>query len=310
VYCEKPLGHSVEEARVVRDTYAECKGKVATQMGTQIHATDNYRRVVELVQGGAIGPVREAHVWCDRVGPGGDTPEGSYPVPEHLSWDLWLGPAPDHAYNPAYLPGNLTWNRYWHFGNGTLGDMGSHLIDLPYWALDLHEPTSAEAKGSEVHAVTCPTWLTVTWEHPARGDRPGVKLTWYDADKRPPSPAGIDLNQWGIGVLFIGDKGKLVADYAKHILLPSKDYREFVAPDIDIEPSLGHYQEWIHACKTGAPTLCNFEYSGALIEHNMLGTVAYRTGKKLEWDPKDLKTVNCPEADQFIRQERRQGWTF
>jgi len=310
VYCEKPLGHSVYEARVVRETYAKCNGKVATQMGTQIHATENYRRVVELIKSGAIGPVREAHVWCNRVGPGGAAPEGSQPVPAHLSWDLWLGPAPKRDYNKAYLPGNLTWNRYWDFGNGTLGDMGSHLIDLPFWALDLREPTSVEAKGSPVSPVTCSTWLTATWEHPARGDRPAVKLTWYDADKRPPSPSGIDLKQWGIGVLFVGDKGKLVTDYGKHILLPAKDYRGFEAPTMAIEPSLGHHQEWIHACKTGAPTLCNFDYSGMLIENNLLGNVAYRMGKKLEWDAKGLKAVNYPDADQYIRQEYRKGWTI
>jgi predicted dehydrogenase len=310
VYCEKPLAHSVHEARVVRETYMACKGKVATQMGTQIHATENYRRVVELIKGGAIGPVREAHVWCNRKGPGGELPKGSQPVPDYLDWELWLGPAPFRPYNPEYLPGNLTWNRYWDFGNGTLGDMGSHLIDVAFWALDLREPTTVEAKGTPVSPVTNPEWLIATWEHPACGDRPAVKLSWYDADKRPESPAGVDLNPWGIGAMFIGDKGKLVADYGKHILLPKADYRDFTAPKIQIAPSLGHYQEWIHACKTGAPTLCNFDYSGMLIEHNLLGNVAYRTGRKLTWDPKNLKAVGCPQADQYIRREYRKGWTI
>ncbi len=310
VYCEKPLAHSVHEARVVRETYVQCKGKVATQMGTQIHATENYRRTVELIKSGAIGPVREAHVWCNRKGPGGGLPEGSKPVPDHLSWDLWLGPAPHRPYNPDYLPGNLVWNRWWDFGNGTLGDMGSHLIDLPFWALDLRQPTSVEAKGSPVSPHTNPTWLISTWEHPARGDRPAVKVTWYDADKRPKSPPGIDLKQWGIGVMFVGDEGKLLSDYGKHILLPAKDYRGFKPPETEIPSSLGHYKEWIHACKTGAPTLCNFDYSGMLIEHNLLGNVAYRVGKKLEWDPQGLKAVGCPEADQYIRREYRKGWTI
>ena len=308
VYCEKPLAHSVHEARVVRETYLEHKGKVATQMGTQIHATDNYRRVVELVKDGAIGPVREAHVWCNRKGPGGNLPEGSKPVPDHLSWDLWLGPAPHRPYHPAYMPGNLTWNRYWDFGNGTLGDMGSHLIDLAFWALDLGQPTTVEAKGSPVNPHTNPTWLISTWEHPARKDRPAVKVTWYDADKRPKSPPGVDLKPWGIGVMFIGDGGTLVADYKKHILMPKGDYRGFTPPKTEIPASLGHYREWLHACKTGAPTLCNFDYSGLLIEHNLLGNVAYRVGKKLQWDPEKLVAKGCSEADQYIRREYRKGW--
>lgn len=310
VYCEKPLAHSVHEARVVRETYLGCKGRIATQMGTQIHATENYRRVVELVQGGAIGPVREAHVWCNRVGPGGETPQGSPPVPDHLAWDLWLGPAPYRPYHPDYLPGNLTWNRYWDFGNGTLGDMGSHLIDLAYWALDLDAPSTVEAKGTPVHPVTNPRWLIATWEHPARGNRPVVKVTWYDADKRPESPAGLNLAGWGIGVMFVGDTGKLVADYDKHILLPKGDYRAFTPPKTAIAPSPGHYEEWIKACKTGAPTLCNFDYSARLIEHNLLGNVAFRVGKKLTWDSASLKAIGCPEADSYIRREYRKGWTI
>jgi len=316
VYCEKPLGHSVHEARIVRETYLACNGKVATQMGTQIHATENYRRVVELVRGGAIGPVREAHAWCNRKGPGGGLPQGSQPVPDYLSWNLWLGPAPDRPYHPHYIEapdahrGNLSWNRYWDFGNGTLGDMGSHLIDLPFWALDLKQPTTAEATGSPVSPYTNPTWLVATWEHPARGERPAVKMTWHDADKRPESPAGIDLNQWNIGVLFIGDEGKLVADYGKHILLPNQDYRGFTPPKMKLESSPGHHEEWIRACKTGSPTLCNFDYSGLLIEHNLLGNVAYRLGRKIEWDHVNGKAVSCPEADQYIQREYRKGWSI
>jgi hypothetical protein len=139
---------------------------------------------------------------------------------------------------------------------------------------------------------------------------PPLKLTWYDNFKRPESPPGLDLSQWGIGVLFVGDKGKLVADYNKHILLPDYDYQDFKPPTSRIPPSPGHHQEWIRACKTGAPTLCNFDYSGMLIEHNLLGNVAYRVGKRLEWDPESLKAKNCPEADQYIRRAYRKGWVL
>ena len=312
VYCEKPLAHSVHEARVVRETYVKNKDKVATQMGTQIHAGGNYRRVVELIQSKAIGEVREAHAWCGRHGPGGGLPEGEDPVPEHLHWDLWLGPAPWHPYNQRYMPGNLTWNRWWDFGNGTLGDMGSHVIDLPFWALKLRQPTTIEAHGDPQPASphTNARWMIITWEHPAIEDRPAVKLTWYDGVQRPESPEGFDLSKWGLGVLFKGDKGMLLADYRKHILLPQEQFKDFKPPEPSIKPSLGHHQEWIHACKTGEPTLCNFDYSGMLIEHNLLGNVAYRAGKKLQWDPENLKATNCPEADQYIRREYREGWTL
>ena len=308
VYCEKPLAHTVGEARLVRQTYL--KAKVATQMGTQIHATENYRRVVELVKSGAIGPVSEVDVWCGRIGAGGEWPQGEEPVPDGLHWDLWLGTAPYHPYNSKLMPGNLTWNRYWDFGNGTIGDMGSHLIDLPFWALDLRFPTSCEAHGDPEtpSPVTNPHWLIATWQHPATADRPGLKLTWYDGVKRPESPPGHDLNKWGIGVLFHGEKGKLLADYGRHILLPDDDFKDFQPPERFIAPSLGHHKEWLHGCKTGAPTLCNFDYSGALIEHNLLGNVAYRTGKKLEWDAENLRAGNCPEADRFIHKEYRKGW--
>ncbi|OHB71428.1 MAG: oxidoreductase [Planctomycetes bacterium RBG_13_63_9] len=312
VYCEKPLAHSVHEARVVRDTYNEHKDKIATQMGTQIHATENYRRVVELVQSGAIGPVREAHAWCGRIGPGGGLPEGEDPVPPHLHWDLWLGPAPWRPYNNAYLPGNLTWNRWWDFGNGTLGDMGSHVIDLPFWALKLRQPTTIEAQGDPTPASpsTNAKWMIIRWEHPATDDRPAVTLTWSDGIKRPESPEGHDLSKWGLGVLFKGDRGMLLADYDRHILLPEAQFKDFERPQPWIKPSLGHYREWIDACKTGEPTLCNFDYCGMLIEHNLLGNVAYRAGEKLQWDPEALKATNCPQAEQYIRREYREGWTL
>jgi predicted dehydrogenase len=308
VYCEKPLGHDVHEARIVAETYR--KSKVATQMGTQIHAENNFRRVVELIQTGAIGLVREAHVWCGRVSGPAKRPKDMPPVPSNLHWDLWLGPAPDRPYHPSYLPGNLTWNRWWDFGNGTLGDMGSHLIDLPFWALNLRFPSAVEAEGPPADRDICPAWMIVRWDHPADKDRPALKVIWYHGGKRPDAPAGVDLGKWSNGILFVGDKGQLLADYGRYVLLPEDKFRDFKAPQPSIPASLGHYQEWIHACKTGAPTLCNFDYSGALIEHNLLGNVAYRVGKKLEWDPEKLKATNCPAADEFIRREYRKGWAL
>lgn len=309
VYCEKPLAHSIEEVRLIRE--AAKKAKVATQMGTQIHAGDNYRRVVELVQAGVIGPVRECHVWNDRDWGGGDRPKDTPPVPRHLHWDLWLGPAPERPYHPVYFPGPA-WYKWWDFGNGTLSDMGSHLIDLAFWALKLEAPLSAEAEGPPVHPETTPKWITVKWEFPARGAMPPVTLYWHHGGRVPPQMTRGEVPQkgWGSGHLFVGDKGMILSDYGRRVLYPEKLYEGFQPPPKTIPPSVGHHREWIQACKTGSPTLCHFGYSGALVESNLLGIAAYRTGKKLLWDPVNLKATNGPEADRLIRKTYRQGWSL
>jgi len=310
VYCEKPLTHTVQEARAVAE--AAAKAKVATQMGTQIHAENNYRRVVELVQAGAIGSVRECHVWVNgKSWSGGERPKETPDVPSGLHWDLWIGPAPQRPYHPMYQPAN--WRRWWDFGNGTLGDMACHYMDLPFWALGLRHPISAEAEGPPVHPETAPPWLSVRYEFPARGAQPPVTLTWYDGEKRPPILAekkGAGVAPWDAGVLFVGEKGMLQADYGRHKLLPESEFKDFKAPEPTIPNSIGHHNEWITACKTGSPTTCNFGYSGALTETVLLGNVSYRVGKKLAWDPVSLKATNCPEADRYIRRDDRPGWTL
>jgi len=314
VYCEKPLANSVHEARVVRETYLKNKRKLATQMGTQIHASDNYRRMVELIRRGAIGTVKEARVWCSRTPEGGSYLPAVEPVPEHLDWDLWIGPSPYHPYNPDYLKGGcLGWNRFWDFGSGQIGDMGSHMMDMAYWALDLRLPTTCQAEGTPVNPDTCPQSLTAEWDHPANDWRPAVKVYWYDGGKKPGLPSKVfDRDELFKGVLFTGDKGWLLADYDWRILMLKGDMTHYSSPKPDdlIPPSPGHHEEWIIGCKTGKPTLCNFDYSGALIEHNLLALVAYRVGKKLEWDSKNLKATNCPEADQYIRKTYREGWVL
>jgi hypothetical protein len=283
-------------------------------MGTQIHASDNYRRMVELIRRGAIGTVQKAHVWCSRMPEGGSYLPEVKPIPEHLHWDLWLGPAPEHPYNPGYIGGCLKWNRFWDFGSGQIGDMGSHMMDMACWALDLRLSTSCEAEGPEErNPDTCPQWLTAEWEHPANDWRPGVTVNWYDGGKKPGMPSkAFDRDELFKGVLFHGDQGYLLCDYDLRILMPKGDLTHYDSPEADelIPPSPGHHQEWIIGCKTGKPTLCNFDYSGALIENNMLALVAYRVGKKLEWDAKNLKATNCPEADRYIRKEYRPGWVL
>ena len=168
VYCEKPLAHTVQEARWMQEEYAKQKGKIATQMGTQIHAGNAYRRAVELIQAGAIGKVKEAHVWCNRsINPIGKPVLEEQPIPDFFDWDVWLGPAADRAYNQGYWKGgNLNWNRRWEFGNGVPGDMGSHLIDLAWWALKLRHPTRVVSEGPDPDLVAAAPWQEVTWDHP------------------------------------------------------------------------------------------------------------------------------------------------
>ncbi|MHC4329171.1 MAG: Gfo/Idh/MocA family protein, partial [Planctomycetota bacterium] len=316
VYCEKPIANSVEEARMVRQTYLKNKGKIRTQMGTQIHATDNYRRMVELIRGGAIGTPSEVRVWCSRTPEGGSYLPDETPIPDHINWDLWIGPAPFHCYNSGYIGGCLKWNRFWDFGSGQIGDMGSHMMDMAYWGLDLKLPTTCEADGPPLNSDTCPQWLTAEWDHPANDWRPAIKAYWYDGGKKPGMPSkAFDRDELFKGALFKGDKGWLLADYNLRILMPKQregDMTHYKSPGPDelIPPSLGHHKEWIVACKTGQPTTCNFDYSGALIEANMLALVAYRVGKKLEWNGKSLSAPNCPEADKYIRKTYRSGWVL
>jgi hypothetical protein len=322
VYCEKPLTHNVREARVV--TEAAKHAGVATQMGTQIHAEANYRRVVELVKGGAIGKVSDVHCWVGRawglqspedakkygdITAVQDRPVGSTPIPDGLDWDLWLGPAPERPFHEAYWPGPK-WYRWWDFGSGTMSDLGSHWIDLPFWALDLDAPKTVEAFGPPPHPELAPASMHVKYEYGPRGDRAPLSLTWYQGKDKPPAWEEGSIPRWDSGCLFIGSQGSLLADYGRHLLLLGPDVSDFKRPAESIPPSLGHHAEWLHACKTGAPTTCPFSYSGPLTEANHLGNVAYRAGKKLEWNAAAMKIPNAPEAEKFLTREYRKGWEF
>ncbi len=321
VYCEKPLTHNIWEARLIRE--AAAKTKVATQMGTQIHAGDNYRRVVELIQTGAIGAVTEAHVWVGRAWGWQaseaeataakdivfvqNRPTVAEPVPSNLNWDLWLGPAPKRDFNNVYFPGPK-WYRWWDFGNGTMSDLGSHWIDLPFWALKLDHPLTIEAAGPKPHLEIAPASMQVSYTYGQRGSLPPVKVNWYQGTYKPQIWHDAGIPQWQSGVLFVGDNGMLLSDYGKHSLLPEAKFADFKRPDPFIPKSLGHHAEWIHACKTGAPTTCNFEYAGWLTEANHLGNVAFRAGKKLEWDAKKMRATNAPEIEPMIHRRYRKGW--
>lgn len=307
VYCEKPLAHSVFEARTMARLAAE--KKLATQLGTQIHAGSNYRRVVELVQAGAVGPVEEVHVWVGGAWTAGDLPKDVPDCPPHLHWDLWLGPAAERPYHPEYHPVN--WRKWWNFGGGHLADMGCHWIDLAFWALKLRHPLTVEAQGPPPHAEGAPPWLVVTWTFPAREALPPVTLRWYHGDRKPPQASEGRLGDWkGNGILFVGKKGMILADYGNHRLLPAEDFKDYARPAKSIPESIGHHAEWVKACKDGSPTTCNFDYSGALSETVLLGNVAFRAGKKLEWDAAALRVRNSPEAERFLKREYRKGWTL
>ena len=321
VYCEKPLTHGVWEARVVQE--AAKKAKVATQMGTQIHAGDNYRRVVELVQSGAIGKVTECHVWVGRVwgrqneeeaaanndiASTQERPADEMPVPPYLNWDLWVGPAPMRPFHTVYFPGPK-WYRWWDFGSGTMSDLGSHWNDLPFWALKLDAPKTIEGFGPPVHPEIAPATFRAVYQYGPRGDIPACTLTWYQGQEKPPQlkDGRIPAN-WKSGVLFVGDKGMLLSDYGKHVLLPEEKFKDFKRPEQTIPKSIGHHAEWVNAAKTDLKTTCHFGYSGPLTEANHLASIAYRLGKKLEWDPVNLKCKNAPEADRLLKREYRKGW--
>jgi predicted dehydrogenase len=312
VYCEKPLTRDVHECRII--TEAAAKAGVQTQMGTQIHAGENFRRVVELIQSGAIGEVREAHTWVSRAwgwkSPADDTPKEAHPIPEFLDWDLWIGPAPYRPFNNVYFPGPK-WYRWWDFGNGTMSDLGSHRNDLPWWALKLDAPLTIEPLfGPKPHHDIAPASMSVKYTFAARGDGyPAVEHTWYQGTEKPKIWHDKKIPQWSNGTLFIGDKGMVLSEYGKHTLLPESKFKNFERPEKSIESSPGQMAEWIRACKGEGPqALCNFAYAGPLTEANHLGNVAYRAQTKLEWDAKNMKFPNAPEAEKFLGRTYRKGW--
>ncbi|HEX3152395.1 MAG TPA: Gfo/Idh/MocA family oxidoreductase [Gemmataceae bacterium] len=302
-YCEKPLTHTVWEARTLAELAA--KNKLVTQMGTQIHAGDNYRRVVEIVKKGVIGPIREAHCWVGGAYNGNGKRPAGKPIPAGLDWQLWLGPAEERDYAPEYVPFN--WRRYWAFGGGKMTDMACHHMDLAFWALDLRHPTKVSAQGSKPTPESAADWIECEFEFPARGSMPPVKVTWHDGDRRPPQFADGKLPKWGDGTLFVGEKGMILADYGRKLVLPEADFKG-IDGDHSIPKSIGHHKEWIEAIKSGGTTTCRFEYSGALAETVMLGVVSYRTGKPFGWDAKELKAKGVPEADGFIKTTYKKGW--
>lgn len=326
VYCQKPLTHSVAESRLMRDTARQFK--VATQMGNQGTAESGFRRGVEILHAGALGPVREVHVWTNRpfkywkqapdlVARPTEMP----PVPEHVHWDLFLGTAPERPYHPVYHPHN--WRGWWDFGTGSLGDMACHTTNLPFMGLKLGYPTRVSATSGEINPETYPAWATITYEFPARGDLPPLKLTWYEGARNgtrnlPPAELLLGETPSSSGCLMIGEKGAMFSpnDYgAEQKLLPAKQFEGFTPPEptlARLEGSRGgddnHKAEWVRAIRGGPPALSNFDYAAVLTETMLLGNVAVRLGRALDYDAERMRVTNCAEAEAFIKPTYRKGW--
>jgi len=316
IYCEKPMGNCVHEARVVRETYLKNKRKLATQCGTQRHANPNFNRVRELILDGAVGELSDVYTWGNRQIPKpGYLPAEGEP-PKTLHYDLWLGPSPWHPYNPGYFGGCLKWNMYWDFGSGQIGDMGSHTMDLAWNAIDTTLPTTAEAKGDPFNPDVTPVKMESHFDMPANNWRSAIRLSWYQGGAMPRSPKPyVDLDKIGHGAMFKGTKGFVIADFGSRLVLPFGDtadltYYKRRSKD-EVLPDIGHFQEeWINACKGDLKTSCDFEYSCNLIETMLLGLVAYRVGKKIEYDGARGRVTNSEEGNNLLRRQYRSGWTL
>lgn len=330
VYCQKPLAHSPGEARIMRETAARMK--VATQMGNQGTSHPGFRDGIELIRSGVVGPVREVHVWTNRPfkywKQAPDIvarPEASPPVPPHVAWELWLGPAPERPYNPVFHPHD--WRGWWDFGTGAMGDMACHTANLPFMALKLGLPTRVSAESGEVNAETYPAWATITYEFPARGDLPPVKLTWYEGardGKRHLPPAELFGGETpsSSGSLLVGEKGSIYSrsDYgADQLLLPAGRFegkQPTTTPEElkrqGLTTDANHKAEWVRAIREDDPSIAwsNFGYAGTLTEAMLLGNVAVRLGQAIEFDADSGRVTNCTEAARFIRPEYRDGWTL
>ncbi|HWI58295.1 MAG TPA: Gfo/Idh/MocA family oxidoreductase [Bacillota bacterium] len=322
VYCEKPLTRTVFEARAVAKAAREAK--VATQMGNQGMAFEGNRLINEWIGDGALGPVREVHVWSDRPthkgkmplwwAQGIERPKDTPPVPASLDWDLWLGPAPWRPYHPAYAP--FRWRGWWDFGSGGLGDMGIHNLAPVFSALKLGAPESVHASSTPTFAETVPLAATVHYQFPARGEMPSVKLHWYDGGLLPARPEELEEDERNLdpedGIIFVGDKGKMLVTGwgGEHPrLIPERRNQEYKRPPQTLPRSVGHHQEWIEACKGGATPRSNFDFAGPLTEAVLLGAACVRNGgEKLVWDSANLKITNLPEANKFLHYEYRKGW--
>ncbi len=322
VYVQKPLTHTIYEARML--TEAARKYGVMTQMGNQGHCSEGIRLACEIVWSDMIGPVKEVHAWTNRpIWPQGikeRLPEE--PIPETFAWDTWIGPAPYRPYNKDYAP--FKWRGWWDFGCGALGDMACHVLDAPNWALLLDAPTSVECVSQEGGTrESPPSKAVIKFEFPARKNMPPVTVFWYDGGNLPPAQPGLenvrlgDLRGPQNGSLFVGANGYMTTGtYANDTrLVPEEKMKEFTAPDQVIPRSAQaggatSQREWVYACKSGRPASSNFDYAGPFTEWVLLGNVALRVPGKLMWDAAKMQFTNNKAANEYVKTKYRKGWSL
>ncbi len=314
VYVEKPMAHSIEEARVMTQLAKETG--LVTQMGNNGHAGEGLRLTREWIQAGAIGKVTEIHCWSDRPGTfwkqGLDRPTDTPLVPDGLDWNLWLGAAPMRPYHSAYHP--RAWRGWIDFGTGALGDMAIHNVDPAFYALDLGAPVATEATTSELKPESYPEWTIITYEFAARGDQPAVKIIWYDGGKMPPNPRDREGDRplGDNGIYFVGEEGTMLCGgwSGSPALYPASRRDTFNRPEKTIPRSSGHRSEWIQACKDQKPedAKAGFAYSGPFTEALLVGNLAVLLQKRIEWNAQEMTATNAPEAERLIRKTYRKGF--
>ena len=325
VFCEKPMAHSCAEAREIRDLGRQTK--LATQLGTQGGSSDTFRRSMEVMQAGLLGQIREVHCWINRTfPPSAPVDTNADPIPEGLNWDFWCGPSALLPFKKYYLGGCLAWGRWMEFGDGHLGDMGAHGLNLPYRALKLGaaQKASVEIPTGEPLKDSYPSATTFRWDFAAREKMDAVSVYWHDGPKAgPPEELAKELLSTygkvpGSGCLFAGEKGLLLSDAwgvggvvklkGEEKCRGVNDHEAAKPIPVTLPRAKGHMQEWLDACKGGRATFQNFALAGEIAEPAMVGIVSLRLGKPIEWDSAALKAKGMPEADPLIHRELRKKW--
>jgi predicted dehydrogenase len=313
-FCQQPLTYSVAESRMMRELAAE--KKLCTQMGNQGTSSNGLRESVEIIRKGDLGAVKEVHIWTNRPSwaQGGGRPKEAEPCPKNIHWDLFLGPAKERPYHSTYQPFN--WRGWIDFGTGALGDMACHTMNMAVMALQLFNPISIEATPDpewtgEARKETYPKNSVVKFEFGPRGTYGPCTMYWYDGGKRPPEDLLMGEKQNASGSLVIGEKGRIFSsnDYhGDYVILPKSEFVEYKKPEYQVSP--GHFTEFADAIKSGKPELAmsNFDYAARLTETVLLGNVALRAGKKIEWDGVNMKVTNDAAANQYLTREYRKGW--
>jgi len=321
-FCQKPLTRTIYEARLMGQVARE--KKVATQMGNQGTASDGLRRGAALLRAGALGEVQQIHVWTNRpIWPQGQArPKGEDPVPKHLDWDLWIGPAPMRPFKatyddaaPAGAKGKkararrgavyhpFAWRGWWDFGSGALGDMGCHEINMCFMGLDLRDPVAVSAETSPNNKDSFPAWSIVTYEFAATARRPALKMVWYDGGKVPPDEVLDGAKAEASGLIVIGTKGRLGGS--------ARQAGGFQSMQVTFPKSPGHFEEWVRAIRGGEPAMSNFpDYAGPLAETVLLGNLAVWAGQRVEWDAQNMKAKNVPGLERLIKPVYRKGYTL